>query len=53
MQAMVLRARGRPLILEERPEIQTATTRYSLHGVNDAVSDLRGGRIQGAAVLVP
>jgi alcohol dehydrogenase, propanol-preferring len=100
MHAMVLRARGAPLILEERPDpvvcggiymsdipsfpynilweerqlvsvanltrhdaatflplaqkakIQTSTTRYPLHAANKSVSDLRNGRIQGAAVLV-
>jgi propanol-preferring alcohol dehydrogenase len=33
--------------------IHTSVTRYSLHAANDAVRDLREGRIQGAAVLVP
>jgi alcohol dehydrogenase, propanol-preferring len=32
--------------------IQTSTTHYSLHAANEAVHDLRDGRIQGAAVLV-
>jgi propanol-preferring alcohol dehydrogenase len=32
--------------------IQTSTTRYPLHAANEAVNDLREGRIQGAAVLV-
>ena len=100
MHAMVLRSRGGPLILEERPEptpgagemrirveacaicrweerqlvtvanltrrdaaaflplaqqahIKTSTTRYPLRAANEAVSDLRNGRVQGAAVLVP
>jgi propanol-preferring alcohol dehydrogenase len=33
--------------------IKTSTTSYPLERANDAVSDLREGRIQGAAVLVP
>jgi propanol-preferring alcohol dehydrogenase len=33
--------------------IQTSITCYPLHAANDAVRDLREGRIQGAAVLVP
>jgi alcohol dehydrogenase, propanol-preferring len=32
--------------------IQTSTTPYPLHAANEAVHDLRDGRIQGAAVLV-
>ncbi len=32
--------------------IQTSTTPYRLHDANEAVRDLRDGRIQGAAVLV-
>jgi propanol-preferring alcohol dehydrogenase len=34
-------------------QVLTSTTRYPLHAANQAVSDLREGRIQGAAVLVP
>jgi propanol-preferring alcohol dehydrogenase len=34
-------------------QVQTAITRYPLPGANDALRDLRGGRIQGAGVLVP
>ena len=33
--------------------IRTSTTRYPLAAANAAVKDLRDGRIQGAAVLVP
>ena len=40
------------LPLARRANIQTSTTRYPLHAANEAVSDLRAGRIQGAAVLV-
>jgi propanol-preferring alcohol dehydrogenase len=32
--------------------IRTVTTRYSLEHANDALADLRAGRINGAAVLV-
>jgi len=39
-----------PVAREAR--IQTFTTRYPLHSANEAVQDLRDGRIQGAAVLV-
>jgi len=35
-----------------RAGIQTSTTPYPLHAANEAVRDLRDGRIQGAAVLV-
>ncbi|HEY4444641.1 MAG TPA: zinc-dependent alcohol dehydrogenase family protein [Steroidobacteraceae bacterium] len=34
-------------------QVLTSTTRYPLHAANAAVSDLREGRIHGAAVLVP
>ena len=40
------------LPLAQKAKIQTSTTRYPLHAANKAVSDLRSGRIQGAAVLV-
>jgi propanol-preferring alcohol dehydrogenase len=33
--------------------IVTTTTRYPLHQVNQALADLRAGRFEGAAVLVP
>jgi propanol-preferring alcohol dehydrogenase len=33
--------------------IRTTTTVYPLERANEALADLRGGRIQGAAVLVP
>ena len=39
-----------PVAREAR--IQTFTTPYPLHSANEAVHDLRDGRIQGAAVLV-
>jgi propanol-preferring alcohol dehydrogenase len=37
----------------ERVPIRTRTATYSLDRANDALADLRGGRIEGAAVLVP
>jgi propanol-preferring alcohol dehydrogenase len=40
-----------PVVHQAR--IQTSITRYPLHAANEAVRDLREGRIQGAAVLVP
>jgi alcohol dehydrogenase, propanol-preferring len=40
-----------PLALQA--QINTSTSRYPLRAANEAVSDLREGRIQGAAVLVP
>lgn len=39
-------------ILKEVP-IQTETRRYPLPAANEALADLRNGRLQGAAVLVP
>ncbi len=33
--------------------LRVETTRYPLEQANEALSDLRGGRVQGAAVLVP
>jgi alcohol dehydrogenase, propanol-preferring len=33
--------------------IVTKTTTYPLRGANEALSDLRAGRFEGAAVLVP
>jgi len=36
-----------------RVPIRTRTQRYSLDQANDALADLRGGRVEGAAVLVP
>jgi len=34
-------------------EIVTKTTRYPLNRANQAIADLRAGRFEGAAVLVP
>src|SRR3954454_2946169 len=36
-----------------RAGVKTEVTRYPLDAANDALSDLREGRLQGAAVLVP
>jgi propanol-preferring alcohol dehydrogenase len=33
--------------------VKTTTTRYALEEANRALSDLREGRLQGAAVLTP
>jgi propanol-preferring alcohol dehydrogenase len=44
---------GTFLPVAQQAKIETATTRYPLVAANEAVSDLRNGRIQGAAVLVP
>jgi propanol-preferring alcohol dehydrogenase len=41
------------LPLVHQAQIRTSITRYFLHAANDALRDLREGRIQGAAVLVP
>jgi propanol-preferring alcohol dehydrogenase len=40
------------LPLARQAQIRTSTTQYPLHAANEAVRDLRTGRIQGAAVLV-
>lgn len=41
--------------LRQVPEmgIVVKTTRYPLHEANEALADLRAGRFDGAAVLVP
>lgn len=41
------------LSVAEQMKLRTETTRYPLAGANDALADLRAGRLQGAAVLVP
>jgi alcohol dehydrogenase, propanol-preferring len=40
------------LPVARQAQIHTSTTRYPLPAANEAIRDLRGGRIQGAAVLV-
>lgn len=39
--------------LAEKANVQTHTTAYDLQDANAALDDLRMGRLQGAAVLVP
>jgi propanol-preferring alcohol dehydrogenase len=41
------------LALVPQAGVKTAVTRYPLAAANDALSDLRVGRLQGAAVLTP
>jgi propanol-preferring alcohol dehydrogenase len=41
------------LELAPRIPIRTSTTTYRLSAANEAVADLRAGRVSGAAVLVP
>jgi alcohol dehydrogenase, propanol-preferring len=41
------------LALVPQAGVKTAVTRYPLAAANDALSDLRTGRLQGAAVLTP
>jgi propanol-preferring alcohol dehydrogenase len=41
------------LALAPRAGVTTHVTRYSLASANEALADLREGRLQGAAVLVP
>jgi propanol-preferring alcohol dehydrogenase len=36
-----------------RAGIKTQVSRYPLSAANEALADLRDGRLQGAAVLVP
>jgi propanol-preferring alcohol dehydrogenase len=41
------------LALAPRAGVRTEVTRYRLEAANEALADLRAGRLQGAAVLVP
>ena len=41
------------LALAPRAKVRTSTTSYPLDRANEALDDLRGGRLEGAAVLVP
>jgi propanol-preferring alcohol dehydrogenase len=41
------------LELVPRANVRTAVTRYPLERANEALADLREGRLQGAAVLLP
>jgi propanol-preferring alcohol dehydrogenase len=52
--ANLTRADGRELLdLAPRVPVRTHVTTYPLEHANDALDDLRGGRLEGAAVLVP
>ncbi|MGO4672881.1 zinc-dependent alcohol dehydrogenase family protein [Bosea sp. 2YAB26] len=41
------------LAIAQQADVRTTTTAYPLDGANVALADLRAGRLQGAAVLVP
>jgi alcohol dehydrogenase, propanol-preferring len=41
------------LSLVPQAGVKTEVTRYPLEAANDALADLRAGRVQGAAVLIP
>jgi alcohol dehydrogenase, propanol-preferring len=41
------------LVLAPQAGVKTETTAYPLDRANDALDDLRHGRLHGAAVLVP
>ncbi len=41
------------LALAPRAGVRTTTTPYPLDKANEALDDLRSGRLEGAAVLVP
>jgi propanol-preferring alcohol dehydrogenase len=41
------------LTVARKAGVRTTTTRYPLEQANEALADLRAGRLQGAAVLVP
>jgi alcohol dehydrogenase, propanol-preferring len=41
------------LALAPQAGVRADITRYPLHHANDALADLRAGRLQGAAVLIP
>jgi len=52
--ANLTRRDGREFLqLAARLRIRTQTTSYPLGGANRALEDLRGRRIEGAAVIVP
>ena len=52
--ANLTRADGREfLALAPRAKVRTTTVRYPLDRANEALDDLRAGRLEGAAVLVP
>jgi propanol-preferring alcohol dehydrogenase len=41
------------LLVAPAANVRTTTVRYELERANQALSDLREGRLQGAAVLCP
>jgi alcohol dehydrogenase, propanol-preferring len=52
--ANLTRADGREFLgLAPRVPVRTTTTPYPLEKANQALDDLRSGRLEGAAVLVP
>ena len=52
--ANLTRADGREfLALAPQAKVRTTTTPYPLDKANEALDDLRTGRLEGAAVLVP
>ena len=52
--ANLTRADGKEFLdLAPRAKVRTTTTRYPLDKANEALDDLRAGRLEGAAVLVP
>ena len=52
--ANLTRADGEQFMrIAERVPLRTETTRYALEAANAALSDLRSGKLSGAAVLVP
>ena len=52
--ANLTRADGREFLeLAAKHPIRTETKRYPLTAANEALDDLRAGRLEGAAVLVP
>jgi propanol-preferring alcohol dehydrogenase len=52
--ANLTRADGHEFLeLAPRVGVRTTTTPYPLHKANEALDDLRSGRLEGAAVLVP
>ena len=51
--AIIFATVGELVPLAAKIGIVTATTRYPLKQANQALADLRAGRFDGAAVLVP
>jgi len=52
--ANLTRADGEEFLeIAPRARVRTTTTRYPLDKANEALDDLRSGRLEGAAVLVP